>query len=147
MRYHSLPDFQLDMICKAALVLAVVGVVVAAPEDLYGPPQHKPVYGPPPKQVYAEVPYNFAYGVKDDYKGTDFSQNEESDGKTVKGSYTVLLPDGRKQTVNYVADDYGGFRAEVSYYGEAQYPKEYGPPITFKPVYKPQPTYGQPGYQ
>lgn len=46
-----------------------------------------------------QVPYNFAYGVKDDYKGTDFSQNEESDGKTVKGSYTVLLPDGRKQTV------------------------------------------------
>ncbi|XP_045602762.2 cuticle protein 8 [Procambarus clarkii] len=125
---------------KVALVLVVVGVALALPEDLYGAPQHK--------QVYAEIPYNFAYGVKDEYKGTDFSQNEESDGKVVKGSYTVQLPDGRKQTVTYVADDYGGYRAEVSYYGEAQYPKEYGPPITFKPaVYKPQPTYQQPGYQ
>lgn len=45
------------------------------------------------------IPYNFAYGVNDEYAGTDFSQTEESDGNTVKGSYTVLLPDGRKQTV------------------------------------------------
>lgn len=45
------------------------------------------------------IPYNFAYAVKDEYAGTDFGQNEESDGQTVKGSYTVQLPDGRKQTV------------------------------------------------
>ena len=46
------------------------------------------------------MPYNFAYGVKDDYAGTDFGQEENSDGNTVKGSYSVQLPDGRKQTVS-----------------------------------------------
>lgn len=46
------------------------------------------------------MPYNFAYGVKDDYAGTDFGQNEDSDGNTVKGSYQVVLPDGRIQTVS-----------------------------------------------
>lgn len=47
------------------------------------------------------MPYNFAYGVKDDYAGTDFRQSEDSDGSTVKGSYRVALPDGRIQTVRH----------------------------------------------
>ncbi|XP_064087266.1 cuticle protein 8-like [Macrobrachium nipponense] len=79
------------------------------------------------------TPYNYNYGVIDAYAGTDFAHNEDSDGKNVKGSYTVQLPDGRRQTVKYVADHLGGFQAEVSYQGDAQYPKEYGPPVTFKP--------------
>ncbi|XP_064086334.1 cuticle protein 18.6-like [Macrobrachium nipponense] len=126
---------------KVAVILGLFGLALSAPEDAYGPIVHEPVYKAEP------TPYNFVYGVKDDYAGTDFGQTEESDGSTVKGSYTVQLPDGRKQTVNYVADHYGGYRAEVSYYGEAQYPHEYGPPITFKPQvyhepsYKPAPTY------
>ena len=45
-------------------------------------------------------PYSFSYGIKDAYKGTDFQQSEKSDGKEVHGSYTVQLPDGRKQTVS-----------------------------------------------
>ena len=44
-------------------------------------------------------PYSFAYGVEDDHYGPNFGQNEKSDGKTVQGSYSVQLPDGRKQTV------------------------------------------------
>lgn len=52
----------------------------------------------PPHQE--PVPYNYAYGVRDDYAGTDFGHNEISDGATVTGSYTVQLPDGRKQTVS-----------------------------------------------
>ncbi len=42
-------------------------------------------------------PYNYAYSVHDDYAGTNFNANENSDGKNVKGSYQVLLPDGRLQ--------------------------------------------------
>lgn len=45
------------------------------------------------------MPHQFGYSVKDDYAGTDFAHSEDSDGNTVKGSYTVQLPDGRKQTV------------------------------------------------
>ncbi|XP_050689244.1 cuticle protein-like [Eriocheir sinensis] len=122
---------------KVCLCLAVViAGVVGRPSNSYAP------------QPYKEepMPYNFAYGVRDDYAGTDFGQQENSDGNTVKGSYTVQLPDGRKQTVNYEADHYKGFVADVQYYGEAQYPHEYGPAITFKPSYggggyKPQPSY------
>lgn len=48
--------------------------------------------------------------------------------------------------VNYVADHYNGYQAEVSYKGEAQYPHEYGPAITFKPQSygPPAPSYSAP---
>ncbi|XP_045603066.1 larval cuticle protein A2B [Procambarus clarkii] len=112
----------------------LVSVAAALPSDSY----HQP-------QVYKEEPrpYSFAYGVKDDYAGTNFGQNEKSDGNTVKGSYTVHLPDGRKQTVNYVADHYNGFQADVQYYGQAQYPSQYSPPVTYRPQYgyQPAPSY------
>ena len=87
-------------------------------------------------------PYNFAYAVKDDYYN-DYSQQESSDGKVVAGSYQVLLPDGRVQHVNYKADDYTGYVADVTYKGEA---KTYD----YKPAYKaaayPAPAYKAPAY-
>ncbi|KAK3864952.1 hypothetical protein Pcinc_029384 [Petrolisthes cinctipes] len=51
--------------------------------------------------------------------------------------------------VEYIADHYNGYQAQVNYKGEAQYPHEYGPAVTFKPsggygpepAYKPQPSY------
>ncbi|MCL4139767.1 UNVERIFIED_CONTAM: hypothetical protein GTU68_042541 [Idotea baltica] len=67
-------------------------------------------------------PYSFSYGVSDQYEGTDFERKEESDGNVVLGSYSVQLPDGRKQTVTYEADHHNGFKADVSYHGEAHYP-------------------------
>ncbi|XP_069954309.1 cuticle protein 7 isoform X1 [Cherax quadricarinatus] len=136
----SLPYQQqrLEMfLLKVAALVVVLGSAVALPSDLYGA---QPVYKD------ETIPYNYAYGVKDDYAGTDFGHNEDSDGNAVKGSYNVALPDGRIQTVNYVADHYNGYQAQVSYKGEAQYPHEYGPAVTFKPQqyqpsYQPQPSY------
>ncbi|XP_071535281.1 pupal cuticle protein Edg-84A-like [Panulirus ornatus] len=127
------------MFYKAALVLVLTGVAIAAPS-------HQPTYKEHP------MPHSFEYNVKDDYAGTDFGHSEDSDGKTVRGSYNVQLPDGRKQTVNYEADHYKGFVADVQYYGEAQYPYDHGPAVTYKPQYqdphRPQPTYQpQPSYQ
>lgn len=61
-----------------------------------------------------KLPYDFAYGVADHYTGADFGHTETSDGNAVKGSYHVLLPDGRKQIVTYTADHYNGFQAHVS---------------------------------
>lgn len=96
---------------SVAVLVVLVTAVAALPSDPYQQP-----YKAAPK------PYNFAYGVNDPYQGIDFGQTENSDGNAVKGSYTVQLPDGRKQTVNYRADHDAGFHADVSYQGKAQYP-------------------------
>ncbi|XP_064086210.1 pro-resilin-like [Macrobrachium nipponense] len=81
------------------------------------------------------MPYNFNYNVNDDYKGLNFGHKEQSDGNVVYGSYTIVLPDGRKQNVEYTADHENGFIAKVNYVGEAQHPQTYGPAITFKPTH------------
>merc|ERR1712025_322645 len=84
----------------------------------------------------------FQYGVSDKYSGAQFAQQETADGKAVKGSYQVALPDGRIQTVTYTADHHNGYIAEVTYSGTAQYPeaKPYHPaPKAYKPA--PAPVY------
>jgi len=142
-----------------SLALAAPGLCAPRPDDFS--PQHlEPVYHPQPhhepqpsyhapkhKYKAPPKPYNFAYGVNDPYQGIDFGQTEESDGKSVQGSYSVQLPDGRKQIVTYVADHDQGYHAEVSYEGKAQYPpKSEHPPFVVKPQkgyaeHAPAPTY------
>ena len=52
-------------------------------------------------------PYRYGYAVTDE-NGLDFNQQETSDGGVVNGQYSVVLPDGRIQTVKYsVAPDTG----------------------------------------
>ncbi|KAK3862797.1 hypothetical protein Pcinc_031368 [Petrolisthes cinctipes] len=111
------------MIYQVVLALVVVAVTLADPG--HGGHGHGHGYHHEP------LPYYYDYGVYDDYKGTNFKQHEKSDGKAVYGSYTVDLPDGRKQHVDYTADHYKGYVAKVSYYGKAKHPKYYGHPVTF----------------
>ncbi|XP_064111050.1 uncharacterized protein LOC135218576 [Macrobrachium nipponense] len=63
----------------------------------------------------ARLPYQFSYNVKDAAQGADFGHQEGSDGTTVKGQYFVVLPDGRRQTVQYRADHVNGYQSEVEY--------------------------------
>ena len=87
------------------------------------------------------MPYNFAWAVKDDYTYNDYAHQETADDKGyVSGSYRVLLPDGRTQTVTYKADDYTGYVADVKYDGEAKYP-EYKPAYPAYPKAYPAPAY------
>merc|ERR1711973_811742 len=69
--------------------------------------------------VLADVsPYTYNYAVADDYSGAAFQQSENNDGTgVVDGSYSVNLPDGRIQHVNYHANDYDGYVADVTYEG------------------------------
>ena len=61
------------------------------------------------------------YEVSDEETGAKFSHIEDNhDPKRVTGKYVVHLPDGRIQTVNYVADD-KGYRVKISYEGKAKY--------------------------
>merc|ERR1712117_658535 len=98
-----------------------------------------PGYAPAP--AYKETPalYSYQYGVdaKEAYGGyVRFGADESRDGYATKGSYSVLLPDGRTQTVTYtVADDYSGYVADVQYTGYAD------------PSYKPAPAYKPAPYQ
>uniref|UniRef100_A0A2P2I4P9 Cuticle protein 18.6-like n=1 Tax=Hirondellea gigas TaxID=1518452 RepID=A0A2P2I4P9_9CRUS len=129
-------------IAAVAAALALVTVVAALPDDSYHP-QPKHAYKSAPK------PYNFAYGVIDPYQGINFGQTEESDGNQVRGSYTVQLPDGRKQIVTYIADHKTGYHADVKYEGKAQYPpKSEHPPFIVRPkdigYHAPEPSYHAP---
>ena len=70
-------------------------------------------------------PFHFEYGVHDDKYHTDFSEQRSGDESgSMKGEYTVALPDGRVQHVSYHADGgYGGTITEVTYSGEAHHPE------------------------
>merc|ERR1719326_1288586 len=115
------------------LVLAGCVVAVSAAPRPDGPP----VYGPKPVAPYKEPevfppqPYEYKYGVADDYSKSAFDKVETQDeyGKVV-GSYKVNLPDGRVQVVSYVADE-NGVVYDVQYQGEPSYPPPppggYGP--------------------
>ncbi|XP_045101325.1 cuticle protein 7-like [Portunus trituberculatus] len=117
---------------QALVVVGVTAVVTGAPTPdsppLYGPPVRPPHPQPRPAQPYKEEPakpYAFDYGVRDAHYGANFGHKETSDGNSITGSYQVALPDGRVQTVKYVADHVNGFSAQVSYEGEAAYPQVY----------------------
>jgi hypothetical protein len=60
--------------------------------------------------------------VKDQHTGDLKSQWEHRDGDKVKGSYSVLEPDGSIRTVDYTADDHNGFNAIVKKTGPSRHP-------------------------
>lgn len=70
--------------------------------------------------------YMFAYEVQDEKSGNNFGHMESRQGESAKGSYHVLLPDGRTQKVDYTADQ-GGYMPKVTYEGEAR-PDAFRPP-------------------
>lgn len=60
------------------------------------------------------APYHFEYGVKDLHTHDIKSQEEVSDGHgNVKGSYSLVEPDGSTRVVEYTADHEHGFNAVV----------------------------------
>ena len=90
-------------------------------------------YNPAPSYASEPASYSYQWAVKDDYSNNNYGQTETRNGDKTTGSYSVLLPDGRTQTVTYSVDGYGGYVADVTYEGEAKYPEA--------PKYKPAPSY------
>ena len=68
--------------------------------------------------------------MKDDYYN-DFGQYEAREGDKTTGNYWVVLPDGRKQIVNYYVDGYSGYVADVKYEGDYK-------PVAYKSTYQPE---------
>ena len=65
----------------------------------------------------APAKYEFEYMVYDPPSGNDFGHKESRDGEMTRGVYYVLLPDGRRQMVEYEADQ-DGYRPKITYMQE-----------------------------
>ena len=88
--------------------------------------------------AYQPHPYQYSYAVADDYTGTNFQASESSDGAgTKEGQYTVALPDGRIQNVNYHANDLDGYIADVTYDGVAGGVVAHAAPVVAHAVHTP----------
>lgn len=100
----------------------------------------------PYQSPYQSPNYAYQYAVKDDYAGVDFSADESRQAENTQGSYKVLLPDGRIQTVVYTVNGpEGGYIADVAYAGEAKYveaaPYKPAPVVAYKAAPAPAPAY------
>ncbi|KAJ8876959.1 hypothetical protein PR048_021410 [Dryococelus australis] len=106
-------------------VLQVFAVLlVAAAVSAY------PGYGQYPLQAahhepYAYPQYEFKYGVNDPHTGDVKSQWETRDGDVVKGSYSLVEPDGSVRKVDYTADKHNGFNAVVHKSGHGAHPQQH----------------------
>jgi len=87
--------------------------------------------------------------VKDEPSNNDYGHSENSDGKAVTGTYHVVLPDGRKQIVNYKVDANSGYVADVRYESVAYYPvaAPYYRPAVKAYTSAPAPSYSPPVYK
>merc|ERR1712051_618022 len=118
--YHAAPVVHAAPAYHAAPV-----VHHAAPAYHAAPvfPHAAPAYHAAPVEVYPDEvsPYTYQYAVADDYSNSNFNAAETDDGTGKReGSYSVALPDGRIQHVDYHVNDYDGYVAEVTYDGQAQ---------------------------
>ena len=75
-----------------------------------------------PQDYYSVPDYSTAHAVQDPYSGVNTNSRENRLGERTEGSYSVDLPDGRKQIVTYWVDGNSGFNADVQYVGRAQHP-------------------------
>merc|ERR1711892_1182868 len=118
-----------DNMKSFACIAAFIATASAAPQLLaHGVVAHPAGYAQP--DLAEPSPYSYTYAVADDYSGAAFNQAESNDGTgVVSGSYSVNLPDGRVQNVNYHANDYDGYVADVTYDGVAAYANTVAHPV------------------
>jgi hypothetical protein len=75
-----------------------------------------PIAAPVAKVVhgsYSPPQYSFSYGVNDPHTGDNKEHHETRSGDVVRGSYSLVEPDGTRRTVDYTADAHNGFNAVV----------------------------------
>ncbi|CAG7734183.1 unnamed protein product [Allacma fusca] len=93
---------------QPAAVAKQAHVVKPAARPVYQSQEEPEEYAPDPNPQY-----NFSFDVKDDDLTNYQNRQEERDGGVIKGSYSVVDPDGYVRTVTYTADPKNGFQAKV----------------------------------
>ncbi|KAH0545612.1 hypothetical protein KQX54_001678 [Cotesia glomerata] len=119
----------IDVIVLQSLIvlgIVLVPIILSVPQGpSYLPPSGgRPTgggNGHPDDWAGDPVNYEYSYEVQDAGLGVDFGHREMRKEDEAKGSYHVLLPDGRTQFVDYVADA-AGYRPVIRYEGTATYP-------------------------
>ena len=118
---HAAPAYHAPIVHAAPVVHAAPAY--HAPVVHAAPAYHAPVVKAAVAYPDEPSPYTYTYAVADDYSNANFNAAETGDGAgNAEGSYSVALPDGRIQHVNYKADGYAGYVADVTYEGTAVYP-------------------------
>lgn len=101
----------------AAPLAAPVAPVAPVAAPLAAPvaaPLAAPVAAPIATEIVDAHPqYKFAYDVQDTLTGDSKTQEETRDGDVVRGSYSLIEPDGSRRIVSYYADSINGFNAVV----------------------------------
>lgn len=86
--------------------------------------------------IFQKVPgYSYNYAVRDPHSHDNKAQWETRYGDVVKGSYSLVEPDGALRVVDYKADALSGFNAVVKKIGPSRHPlppaaKTVAPPTT-----------------
>ncbi|XP_063884531.1 uncharacterized protein LOC135113255 [Scylla paramamosain] len=112
----SIPQNSYQNVQVSAVIVALVMVVVAAPVSSIPQNSYQNV------QPSAPAQYSYNYGVNDDF-GNNFGHGENRQGDNTDGAFSVVLPDGRRQSVEYSVSGDSGFLANVQYDGQAQFPQ------------------------
>lgn len=108
-----------------AIVISTVCLTVAYP-PLQSPVSEHTIDDDDHQQSHVSSPYHFKYAVNDPSTGDVKDHNEFSDGHgTVKGSYSLVEPDGSTRWVEYTADDVHGFNAVVKKIEKKASPSSY----------------------
>ncbi|XP_043204552.1 uncharacterized protein LOC122371866 [Amphibalanus amphitrite] len=94
----------------------------------------------PPPEIHSIPDYSYGYGIDDPASGVQNTKEETRFGDRTEGSYSTLLPDGRRQIVTYWVDGNSGYNAQVTYEGVAHHPV----PVAEQPVYAAGHDYVQP---
>merc|ERR1712165_516168 len=107
---HAAPAYHAPVVHHASPAYHAAPVVHAAPAYHAPVVHHAPAYHAEPAYPDEPSPYTYTYAVADDYSNAAFNAAETGDGNgNASGSYSVALPDGRTQHVNYKADGYEGY--------------------------------------
>lgn len=120
-RSQAVPVFQAAPLAQAGPVNRIAPIIQAAPAIQAAPVvpaapviQAVPIAQAAKLEEFESYPqYSYAYNVEDSLTGDSKTQEETREGDVVKGSYSLIEPDGSRRIVKYYADPVNGFNAIV----------------------------------